>query len=277
MDLVEDFEIEKYATPSFENRAFMNKWISDVREKIQKKGNEVGTENSYVSTLAWVISKIYEVYGLRLDISGNNWSRNQKSDQLIVPDHSLLIEKIKGFVPTNENESKAFKYIVVGLLTGARYSDIASWTRKENVVELSGRKYLTYIPQKTQKKRINIPFNPLLESVLGEKNLLPNIPYTTLTRYVKEVFRKMGFDRKVISIRKIGNKKIVREIPEYELMGTHRVRASAITGFLQNGMSETEAKSFSGHSANSRSFERYVDFSQSHLDSVFNEYSKQFQ
>lgn len=99
--------------------------------------------------------------------------------------------------------------------------------------------------------------------------------YRTLLRNVKAVFKKAGFTNKIERIRIVAGETKVEIKEEWEIMGTHRLRAAAITGMLQSGMSESEAKKFSGHSPRSNSFHRYVEFSQDHIDNKFLNYINQ--
>jgi integrase len=102
------------------------------------------------------------------------------------------------------------------------------------------------------------------------------VPYTSLLRAVKEIFHLSGFDKSIVRSREVNGIKVVSEHEEWELMGLHRLRASAITSMLQSGLSETEVKSFSGHSLDSKSFKRYVRFSQKHLDEKFDKFQSKF-
>lgn len=272
-----DFEAEDYNCYSKDIRIcrnFMNDIAVNLRAKMRENNLETVSEDSYISVLKWCIGKIDEIYAIKLDTKGNAWRSRQVETQMMIPEHDRIVEMIKNFVPKSDLQSKVFRYMVTAALTSARYSDIKSWTFQENIQN----GYLVYRPQKTDGKRISIPLNPLLESQFNKKGfLLCRVRYSTLLRTVKEIFRLNGFDKKMVRVRKIGQMKVVKEYFEYEKAGLHRLRASAITAMLSNGLSETEVKSFSGHSLDSKSFKRYVDFSQKHLDSKFNGFAGVFE
>ena len=86
-----------------------------------------------------------------------------------------------------------------------------------------------------------------------------------------------GFTDEVKRIRYVGNKEVVETKEMWELIGLHRVRASAISGMLESGMREIDVKAFSGHSMNSPSFKRYVKLSQRHLDNSYSKYQSRFE
>lgn len=278
--VMEDFDLKKQNMYSngniLERRSFMNQFVSKARCQIRANGNETSTENSYVSTILWLFSKIEEMYGIKLDTSGSSWSKIITDEKMFIPDHQRVSKMIHEFVPEIESHKKAFKYIIASAVTSARYSDMASWTCKENLHVANGTKYLWYSPQKT-KGKIQLPIPKILDDVFAKDGfLLPRIPYTTLLKATKEIFKLSGFDRVITRSRKVGNRVVTRDVYEYEIMGLHRLRASAITGMLESGLTETEVKSFSGHSIGSQSFKRYVGFSNKFLDSKFNGFVNKF-
>ena len=273
---IPDFDPKDYDTYTNDIRIcrnFMNEVALNLRTKMRENNLETVSEESYIGVLRWVIGKIDELYGIKLDTKGNAWRTKQIQVKMIIPEHEKVVRMIKSFVPQSTLQKKVFRFMVVAAITGARYSDIKNWTAKENI---EGN-YLVYYPQKTGSKPIYIPLNPLLQSQFNkEGRLLCEINYSSLIRCVKEIFRLNGFDEQIVRVRKIGNTKVVQRYYEWEKMGLHRLRASAITAMLSNGLSETEVKSFSGHSMDSKSFKRYVEFSRSHLDSKFGKFMESF-
>lgn len=257
LEIAEDIEIDS-------GKKEVDLWINKIRKELRAKGNESVTENAYVACIKWSFGKISEVFGHSIITTGSSWAKLPDEHQMIVPEYRRVIKMIRNFVPETELQKKAFEYIKTAALTGARYSDMSTWTRERNIMG----DYLVYIPKKTGGKMIKIPLSNHFN--FGQTNLLPKIPYTTLLKEVKSIFRLSGFTREVIREREVGGKKVFDKVQEWEIMGLHRLRASAITGMLQNGMSETEVKSFSGHSMDSKSFKRYVDLDSKHLESKYN-------
>jgi hypothetical protein len=261
LDNIEDFNLDEKDESverhkRLENRIFMDEWCKTLRNKIRAKGAIKNSENSYISVLVWVFGKINEIYGYKLDISGSSWSRKQEQDNY-VPEPEKIKEFIQTFAPLTLEQEIAYKYIVSAYYTSARYEDMKKWTSKNIVGD-----YLVYVTSKNGKK-IKIPFNNRLKKIFGQERLLPAIPKTTLWSHIKNVFHLAGFDSQIT--KKVDGEIIVKK--EYELISLHRIRACSITGMLSSGMSDMEVKQFSGHSRNSSSFNRYIGFSQDHLNS----------
>lgn len=195
-----------------------------------------------------------------------------------IPEPERVWEMLKVYTPGPKQDKVAFAYIMAEALTSARYLDISKWTYA-NLIKYKGQDYLRYTQSKTGKT-IQMPFPQLLRNHIARfkgpgSKLLPEVDYRTLLRNVKLVFKKAGFTNEIQRVRTVAGKTVVEIKQEWELMGTHRLRAAAITGMLQSGMSESEAKKFSGHSPRSNSFHRYVEFSQDHIDNKFLNYINQ--
>ena len=247
--------------------------ISSVRAKIRANGGESVTESQYVNVLAWAVNRSNEIFGTDVSTKGPLWGRSIEEFDMFIPSHDRVVKMIGEFVPKTKTQEKAFRYIKVAAITGARYSDMKSWTVEKNTAGNN----LVYVPRKKGSRQVSIPIGHILKESFGSPNLLPKIPYSTLLKEVKNIFRMSGFTNEIIRTRRVGNEEVSKRMFEYEAMGLHRLRASAITGFLQSGMSETEAKTFSGHSFDSKSFKRYVEFSNEHLHDKFKGFSSRFQ
>jgi ribosomal protein L17 len=285
LPLVEDFDIEEvdvYRNTETKSRIYVRKrmgeWIMSLRNKIRNNGNTAGTENVYVSVIKWYFSKIEQEYAIKIDTSDPRWNPIDVPTKMIVPDTDRMVELIKNQPSfTTENQKKAYRYIVASMITTARYKDLSTWT-EANLVRDSDETYLVYSPSKTPNKVIQMKVIPRLMQVFSTKgNLLPKIPYTTLRRSIKEVMMLAGFTEEVRKDIYVGEKLYTKRAEAWELYGCHRFRAGAITGMLSQGLTESEVKSFSGHSGNSKSFERYVEFSRKQKDNAIDKFSTLFE
>lgn len=266
LDNIQDFNLDDKDESverhkRLENRIFMDSWCRTLRNKIRAKGAIKNSENSYISVLVWVIGKINEIYGYKLDLSGSSWSRKQEQDNYI-PEPDKIKAFIQTFKPQNREQEIAYKYVIAAYYTSARYEDMIKWTSNDIV-----NGYLVYVTSKNGKK-ITIPLNDRLKNSFGQVKLLPKVAKTTLWRYIKDTFHLAGFTENVT--KKVNKKIVVKK--EYELISLHRIRACSITGMLSSGMNHLEVKSFSGHSRDSSSFNRYVGYSQSFLDSKISKF-----
>ncbi len=235
--------------------------LAQVSQELQARGASSITEAQYIQAVKFLcgIAKIQ---------CGDRKVKVMAPESYI-PDTDRVWQMIKTFQPKTKQEKWGLQYIVTESLTGARISDIMSWT-SENIIERDGKEYLVYEQSKTGKQ-VTIPVSQLLKDQFTN-DLLPKIGYRTVLRCVKLVYKLAGFTKKVTRVNIVAGKRVVQEFEEYELIGTHKNRAVAITTLLQSGFSETEAKAISGHSGNSASFSRYVKFSQRHMDSKYEQF-----
>ena len=245
-------------------------WAGNLRANLQKRGVEKTTENYYLGMCVWLFNRFDEI-GCHISYNKKDFARQNETDQMIIPDNRKVMERMSRFVPSKSSR-ESFRHVIAALYTAARYSDMVSWDQS-NLVEKNGKLYLTYIPHKTSRREIVIPVSDrLAECFNKEGKLLPEIPYVKLNRDVKKIFNDAGFHDMVVRKRKVGNKTVSTEHEMWELMGIHRLRACAITGMLESGLTESDVKAFSGQSYSSKSFDRYVHLSTAHLEQAYQKY-----
>lgn len=262
------FRIILEESDDFEN--YPANWADNLRENLQKRGVEKTTENFYLGMCVWLF-KTFADLGYPVAYKPKDFARQNESDAMVIPDNEKVMERMSRFKPS-KTQSESFKYIIAALYTAARYSDMVSWDQS-NLVERSGKLYLSYVPKKTSRREIIVPVSDeLAECFSPSGKLLPQIDYQKLNRDVKNIFNDAGFHDTVIRKRKVGDKIVSKEYEMWELMGIHRLRACAITGMLESGLTESDVKAFSGHSYSSKSFDRYVHLSTNHLDQAYQKY-----
>lgn len=239
--------------------------LKNVQSQLHKRGASSITERNYINSLKILFDKIGFEYQ---DVVVKTFEPT-----IHIPDPDRVWDMIKTFKPDTKQESWAFRYMVAEFLTSARYEDLASFNQS-NIQSFSGQEYLVYVQQKTNKK-VTIPITETLKNQFSTTGkLLPNIPYTSLLRYVKNVYKKAGFTREIKSTKMVSGQFVTVTMKEYEAFGTHRLRGSSITAMLQVGMTEREVKQISGHSPNSNSFSRYVEFSQKHISEKYQKFAR---
>lgn len=285
LPLMEDFEIEErdvyHNTETKERlktRKLMGDWIMALREKIRENGNTAGTENVYLGVVKWYFGRIEQEYAIKIDTTDPRWTALENPVKMIVPQTDRMVELLKNPpVFQTENQEKAYRYIVASMLTSARYKDLANW-HISNLVKHENEVYLVYSPSKTPTKVIEIKVVGRLMEVFEQEGwLLPRIPYTTLRRSLKEVMKLAGFTEQIQKVKYVGEERKVTNKEAWEMYGCHRFRAGAITSMLSQGLSESEVKTFSGHSGNSKSFERYVQFSRKQNDNAIDRFATLFE
>lgn len=195
---------------------------------------------------------------------------------------------------------KAKSIFVFGCTVGLRVGDL--FNIKFNDIEKTGGFY--YLPVKTEKTgtnlRIKLPEHAIQiikvfkESARNRKTIFPPIPRTRFNNQLKQIAEAAGWTapmNKTRSRRGVGLNIIKKNIQTGEvinqdsdkimktnqgntsdqyrfcdLVSSHTMRRTAITTMLMMGMQEHVVKQISGHAQDSKSFYRYVNLVQSHLD-----------
>lgn len=147
-----------------------------------------------------------------------------------------------------------------GCTTGLRYSDIST-LKGSNIFEDHLKMNIT----KTKKTDHIIPLNKFSKQILekykdGVYYPLPIISSQKFNTYIKECCKLAGIDTPTTITRYMGQKRIEKTVPKYELITSHTARKTFTTLSLINGMSITATKSITGHKGD-RDFRKYVNVS----------------
>lgn len=239
--------------------------LKHIQEQLQKRGATSVTEKNYLDAI--------RVLMIKTGIEYSDVKTKVYQPTVHVPDPDRVWNMIKTFQPSTKQERWAFRYLTTEFLTSARYEDLRK-LESSNIHVYNEKEYLVYHQSKTGKK-VTIPMSPVLKAQFSTTGyLLPRIPYASLSKYVKVVYEKAGFTQEIKTVKMVAGKVVEVVAKEFEIFGTHRMRASSITSMLQNGMTELEAKQISGHSPKSNSFSRYVEFSQNHMNEKYSKFLK---
>lgn len=193
----------------------------------------------------------------------------------------LSVEQLKYLIHNKKFHSKLNKsqtfvkdIFIFGCYTGLRFSDIFKLT-ENNFVRDDDSLYLRLRSQKT-KTFISLKLSQEAISVYKNYNIgtarKPVFKDTNLS-YFNDKLKRIGqiacFNAPVERIREQQGK-VKRNTKNqkkfHEIMSSHMMRRTAITTLLVLGMPEHLVKKISGHSANSKSFGRYVHYAQMFVD-----------
>ena len=164
----------------------------------------------------------------------------------------------KRIVDHSEKENLIRDLFIVGIETGARYSDFIN-IKPHYIVDNK----LTLNPIKTsnnKKNRVEIPISSKFRSILNKRNgILPNYEgeLTEFNKQISELAKKEGINSKVVIYKKIGGKLIENVFKKFELVSSHTCRRSFISLKFLSGMPAQALMTFSGHKTE-RSFLRYL-------------------
>jgi integrase len=151
-------------------------------------------------------------------------------------------------------------WMIIGLVTGARYSDICSWT-PDNIVDVKGQLFLHYTPQKTSnssQRVVRLPLPPIALQVLNLSHPSYKLmPYQSkaIARSVRELMKLYPiFDRDVVIVKK--GQPVTRKL--YDVFKFHWLRSSSATYMVSRGIPQDMVRNILGHSMSSKSFDVYA-------------------
>lgn len=178
-------------------------------------------------------------------------------------------------LPTNIRITK--KILVLGCLTGLRFSDLLS-LRQSDFIERDGTLYLSNTSKKT-KTSVLIKLPELFKQYYSTRTksnqlIFKKISLVNFNKHIKKIAEIAGWIYPVYKNRTIrgqflshkGNNIKMGTFRFCDIVSSHIMRRTAITTLLVLGVSELTVRKISGHSSTSSSFMRYVNLAQSYLD-----------
>ena len=160
-----------------------------------------------------------------------------------------------------------------GCFSGLRFSDI-KLLRTSNVFE----DYLLLSIKKTKTINHKVPLNIYSKKILSRYidtiyEPLPVISNQKFNNYIKECCQIIGINTPTMTTRYIGQKRIDKTVPKYQLVTSHTARKTFVTNSLILGMKEMVVRNITGHKKE-ESFRRYVkiaeDFKKKEMDNTWN-------
>ena len=235
-------EFEKFHKP-IEMKLIDDKWIRDFKDYCEKiklhQVNTVGRNIGLVKTfLNYCLKQGY--------INQNNFKDvvvgREVTEQLALSKQDiLLIESLD--LHDNKRLERVRDVFLLGCYTGMRYSDFKR-IKASNISD----GLIRIREVKDKKKFLQIPITDRARIILDKYEMnIPVISEQKFRDYLKEVFRLAGFTQNRIKSTKIGKSVFEKEVPMYELMGTHTARRSFITHMLNSGVPAKAIMKITGH------------------------------
>ncbi len=166
---------------------------------------------------------------------------------------------------------------VFGCTTALRFSDLINL--KPTNIEVVGKNVYVYVrSQKTQTfSRIYLPNyakDILHKYRRRKKTVFPPISGVNFNIAIKKIALLAGWTEEIVKTRnKRGQpvtiyKEPIRKINFRfcDVVSSHTMRRTAITTMLRMGMNQINVRLISGHTANSTSFYRYVNYADAYID-----------
>ena len=167
---------------------------------------------------------------------------------------------------------------ILGCTVALRYSDLLNM--KFTDIELyDGNSYLCIKSIKTETvTRVKLPeyalhiISTFTKHEGNRKTILPPLSNNQFNKNIKIIGEKAGWTNVINKRRSQRGKEINIKKEDgttyrfCDLLSSHTMRRTAVSTMLMLGMPELTVRKISGHAANSKAFERYINLSQSYLD-----------
>jgi len=161
----------------------------------------------------------------------------------------------------------------MGCFCGLRYSDL-KLLRASSVFE----DHLLLNIVKTKTIGHKVPLNQYSRAILEKYKEtiyepLPVISSQKFNKYIKECCKEVEINTPTTITRYIGQKRIDKVVPKYEIITSHTARKTFVTNSLILGMKEMIVRNITGHKKE-ETFRRYVkiaeDFKKQEMDNTWN-------
>ena len=202
----------------------------------------------------------------------------EDSDTIVLPVEMMEIlfasDEINPFELSRPHE-RAYNYIMFALSTTCRASDIYE-TTADHIRETNGELEFQKLTRKTNSK-VNSYLYPVVVDLmnrnierygdafypLGRENTTRQSYVSNMAGTLKSFFRQFDCMHEVYmqEVRDSNTRELtIVKKPLYEMVATHTMRRTSITYMQIMGMSDADIKRMSGHTKNSKSYEKYKRF-----------------
>ncbi len=272
--------------PSFtpeQRKAFANKFQKHIESFANSLYSSVNTKAVTINIAGIVLNHIAN----DLMISLPKLRRPKPIDQPIMTLSESLVKRFLTDEQKYNSFSDRYKMVwevtAIMLVTSLRVSDAVALTDMDFDSNADGL-FLLKQNEKTGSVT-SCPLTSLLSKILT-KNIESGRVYTkspvthstdVIRRELPNLFKQYEETHVEINVRKYDARRTLgsETMKMYEAIHPHMLRKTAITLMLANGVSPEHAKFASGHSPNSKSFGRYVGFSEERYQSqIKNFYDK---
>lgn len=177
----------------------------------------------------------------------------------------LTIEELKLLYEYQFESSKlehVKDFYCFGCFTGMRFSDIKQ-LKPSNIYDDE----IKFNVQKTKSIDHTVPLNVFAKQILEKYketiySPLPNISSQKFNQYIKEACKMAGIDHPINITRYIGQKRVDKVVPKYELITSHTAKKTFVTNSLILGMKESVIQQITGN-LDHRTFKAYVNIANS--------------
>ena len=180
--------------------------------------------------------------------------------------NKLYNADVNQFIPTKKSKQQGVTKItlertkeifIIGAYTGLRVSDLNQLNEK-NIITKGDNQYLQIKTQKTSKS-VTIPIHPIVKNIFKKHNNQPpkRLNAQSMNYALKELGKFANLNEPITKEKTKGGKKIIKEVPKYELISNHTSRRSFCTNAYKSGMDTIDIMAISTHTSE-KSFLNYI-------------------
>ncbi|MBS9767729.1 MAG: tyrosine-type recombinase/integrase [Flavobacteriaceae bacterium] len=240
--LLEEFQNAykvKISLGGFTDKVY-NKFLKYCIEKKEHSANTIHRNVGLLKTfLYWALNKKYTY--------NNDFIKFKTPSKFRTDEIALKMEQVKELYAFDLGERKGLERVrdlfVFGCTTGMRFGNYSKISKED----IQGD-FIRVIDLKSKSKNLSIPLNPISKEILEKYDYdLPKISNQKMNEYIKEVFKKAGFDEEIKKTMKYGDELVEIKSFFYERISSHTARRTFITIMKNQRVPDKVIMSITGH------------------------------
>ncbi len=165
------------------------------------------------------------------------------------------------------NDKTRYEIAAIIMLSTLRISDVVA-LKPGNFIPVEGGAELVVVNQKTRKRTVGLISTPVWEKIRANIETRGSVFSSEPTERISDPRHMFSHyhelqEPRTVHVQSPDRSKILEITkPLWEWLSPHALRRTAITTMLALGMNDRQIKHLSGHRGDSRSFEKYVSFTE---------------
>ncbi len=216
--------------------SFLDFCITEKKHSANTLRRNVGLLKTFLN---WSVENNY-TYNLKF--------RNFKTPKGQITDEiALTFDQVKEIYEFDFSKKKKLERVrdlfVLGCSTGMRISNYSKINKNDIIND-----YIHVNDKKNNQKQLRIPLNDFSIEILKKYDYkLPAISTQKFNKYIKDVFKEVGFTDTIKKTTRVGSKVIENISPFYKRVSSHTARRSFITIMKNKKIPDKVIMEFTGH------------------------------
>ncbi|MDO5655776.1 MAG: tyrosine-type recombinase/integrase [Flavobacteriaceae bacterium] len=242
LNLLKDFQNDtklKISLGNFNDKIY-NKFLKYCIEEKKHSANTLHRNVGLLKTFFfWALEKNYTY--------NKDFVKFKRPSTFRTDEIALNMSQVKEVYEFDFSKNKKLERVrdlfVLGCTTGLRFGNYSKISRDD----IHGN-FIRVIDLKSKSKNLAIPLNTISKEILQKYDFnLPNISNQKMNKYIKEVFKIIGFDDDIKKTMKYGDELIETKSLFYERISSHTARRSFITIMKNKRVPDKVIMSYTGH------------------------------